>query len=622
MSEFNEYENQQNENISVSDSVSGVETVQKRKKGPIIAGVTAGVIAVAGGGSAIAYNTSDFIKNKVKLATLSPEKYYAWVNESNSTESIEYLSDAYDEYIDLMGESANKGVNAKMNVTYTMSDGLKTLAKSAMGEDEQLNSFIDSIQTLSINLDENMLGGKLGYNMGLDFNGTTLASLEMFMDYESLYVMGRVPQITEKYLGIDYKAYMDSMAEMTGEDAEILTATEDAMMKLYSDPESIITKEEFKELAEKYTAIWTDSVSEVKQEKNKEVTVGEYTNEYTAITIEIDNELACKIAENYITAIKDDATVKDIVVTRLGICDEATFTSTLEDALAEVEYDPESTDDTVVYFETYVDAKGQIRGCTLKDNGDELNIECLFTGEDEGNTNGIISLSTSDGTEMLFDIKDNTEKDVSTGSVDMSVTSEGETVTASVEYNDIKLVNEEYGYYEGTMNISVMDSAPFALTLTSDGSSQKMSFDIDIEDVNYGNVTLEISSSEITELAVPDKSEAFEFDMNTADLSGYATEEELMNFLASIVKNIGLAETDEDAMAVIESLFYTSNYDDEYLYEDDYYYEDDYFLEDDYLSEDDYYYGEEEYPDFDSMTDEEFDAYLEEMYGIDADSLA
>ena len=88
MSEFNE-------------SVSDVETV-KKGKAPVIAGITAGVVAVVAGGSVIAYNTSDFIKNKVKLATLSPKEYYVWINDSNADKNIEALSESYNRYVDIM----------------------------------------------------------------------------------------------------------------------------------------------------------------------------------------------------------------------------------------------------------------------------------------------------------------------------------------------------------------------------------------------------------------------------------------------------------------------------------------------------------------------------------------
>ena len=125
-----------------------------------------------------------------------------------------------------------------------------------------------------------------------------------------------------------------------------------------------------------------------------------------------------------------------------------------------------------------------------------------------------------------------------------------------VEFTDLETVNKDYGYVNGNVNFSVNDSAPFAIALNSDGSSQKASFDIDIEDVNYGNIVLEISSSEISELSVPDKSGAYIIDENTDSLEGYATEEELINFISSVVKNTGFAETDEEARAIIKSYLY------------------------------------------------------------------
>ena len=80
--------------------------------------------------------------------------------------------------------------------------------------------------------------------------------------------------------------------------------------------------------------------------------------------------------------------------------------------------------------------------------------------------------------------------------------------------------------------------------------------DIDIEDINYGNVTLEITSSEISELNIPDKSGAYIVDKNTNDLEGYVSEENIINFMSSVVKNIGFAETDEEARSIVNSYLY------------------------------------------------------------------
>ncbi len=535
MSEFNE-------------SVSGVEPIKKKGKAPVIAGITAGVVAVVAGGSVIAYNTSAFVKNKVKLATLSPKEYYAWVNDVNTSEQIEYLSESYDKYVDIMGKDSGKGINSKMDVTYTMSDGLKTLVKNAMGGTDKANKFVDNINNISLTLDESVFQGIIGCNLGLDFNENDIADLEMSIDYANLFMLGRVPQITERYLGMDLSASASS-----DEDAKAL----EIVGKFYSDPEEILTKDEFRKLAEKYTSLWNECVSEVQQEKGEEVTVGKYTNEYTVLTVEMNEEFLENTAEKYINALKEDETVKNIIVTRLAVCDEETYISGLDNALEDIKSDEDGEDDDLILtLKTYVDPTGEIRGYTLKDNTDD-GFEILFTGESKQNANGIFSFTNSEeDMSVKGNINYTVNDDKYTGSVDMTVTEYDEDTKILVEFTDLETVNKDYGYVNGNLNFTVNDSAPFAVALNSDGSSQKASFDIDIEDVNYGNIVLEISSSEISELSVPDKSGAYIIDENTDSLEGYATEEELINFISSVVKNTGFAETDEEARAIVKSYLY------------------------------------------------------------------
>lgn len=531
MSEFNE-------------SVSGVETV-KKGKAPVIAGITAGVVAVVAGGSVIAYNTSDFIKNKVKLATLSPKEYYVWINDSNADKNIEALSESYNRYVDIMGKDSEKGMNVKINATYTMSDGVKTLLKSSMGGTDKANKFVDNINNISLSLDESLFRGVIGYNLGLDFNDNDIADLEMFMNYGDLFMLGRVPQLTERYLGMDLKSF-------TSDDDEAKAV--DAVAKFYSNPEEILTKEEFRTLAEKYTSLWNDCISDVQQEKGEEVTVGNYSNKYTVLTIDMSEEFLESTAEKYINTIKEDETIKDVFITRLGVCDEETYIRNLDDAVESIKAD--DGDDVNLTFKTYVDATGKVRGYTLKDENDD-GFEYLFTGENEQTVNGIINFTDSENSTYFKCNVDYVENDGKyTGSADMTFTENDEDEKIVAEFTDLQKVNDEYGYVNGNINLSVNDSAPFAIVLDSDGSSQKANFDIDIEDINYGNVTLEIISSEISELNIPDKSGAYIVDKNTNDLEGYVSEENIINFMSSVVKNIGFAETDEEARSIVNSYLY------------------------------------------------------------------
>jgi len=526
MSEFNE-------------SVSGVETV-KKSKAPIVAGITAGVVAVAAGGSVIAYNTSAFVKNKVKLATLSPTEYYAWVNDLNSSEQIEKLSEQYGEYLEFASRNSDKGVNVKINAEYTMSDGLKTLAKNAMGGTDKANTFIDNINNVSLTLDESVFQGNIGYNLGLDFNGNDVADLEMSMDYVNMFMMGRVPQLTEKYIGMDLTSALE---------------TDEAVESGFIGDN--LTQEEFRTLAEKYTSLWNDCVSEVQQEKGEEITIGDYTSKYTVLTVDMNEEFIENTAEKYISTVKEDKIIKDIVVNRLEICDEGKYFSDLDNALEEIRSDEDGEDDNLMLtLKTYIDSNGKIRGISFMDN-ENAGFEFIFTGESEEKANGILTFNNpNEGVEVKCDIDYVANDNKYTGSVDMSFTENKDKTNVLVEFTDLETVNEDYGYMNGNLNVSVNDSAPFAVALSSDGSSQKASFDVDIEDVNYGNVVLEFSSSEITELSIPDKSGAYIIDENANGLEGYVSEEDIINFIASIVKNIGFASTDEEAREIVNSYLY------------------------------------------------------------------
>ena len=61
-----------------------------------------------------------------------------------------------------------------------------------------------------------------------DLNENDIADLEMSIDYANLFMMGRIPQITERYLGMDLIASASS-----DEDKKAL----ETVRKFYSNPE-------------------------------------------------------------------------------------------------------------------------------------------------------------------------------------------------------------------------------------------------------------------------------------------------------------------------------------------------------------------------------------------------
>lgn len=599
------YENNQ----SNYDVVSGVETVTKRKKGPIIAAVTAGVLAVGAGGTLIAYNTSDFVKNKIKLATLSPEKYYAWVNEENSKEATRKFADSYKELADLMSGNSKDDTSSDFKISYSATDEVKSeLLTTIFGtgyeeyEDNDTKEFIDVINNINkITLGSNSAskGNNGSGSVFAAVNDETLISLEYALDFEGFSCFFRIPQLTEKYLGINFNEILEE--EISDNEAY------EKFNNYLKDPESLISASELEELLNKYSNIWYTTIDDVELEKKEDVDIGDITVKYTTLTVDLDSDLVYDLSKNYLKEISKDKTIKKIVIDKLEICTEEEFDNAINDALDELKESKENADDDSITGKivTYVDPKGHIRGCSFNTDSDYENFSYEYIiGKEDDNICGIASIS-SDGDNIFngefsaVESKNETysgefEVSFNTGSYD----DEDESVTLSVEFDKFKVVNKEKAYFDGEFTFVIPEVEPFSLTLSSDGKSQKINFDLNINDVNYGEIEIEYSSDKSGDVSIPSTDDAYMID-NESDfnIEDYVTQDEFTNFVDSIFTNLGFGKDISETIAemISDELFNAS---------DDYYYDDyDYDYDDDYDWED-YDWDEEDYEDW---YDEDYD---------------
>lgn len=599
------YENNQ----SNYDVVSGVETVRKRKKGPIIAAVTAGVLAVGAGGTLIAYNTSDFVKNKIKLATLSPEKYYAWVNKENSKEATKKFADSYKELADLMSGNSKDDTSSDFKISYSATDDVKSeLLTTIFGtgyeeyEDNDTKEFIDVINNINkITLGSNSAskGTNGSGSVFAAVNDETLISLEYALDFEGLSCFFRIPQLTEKYLGINFNEILEE--EISDNEAY------EKFNNYLKDPESLISASELEELLNKYSNIWYTTIDDVELEKKEDVDIGDITVKYTTLTVDLDSDLVYDLSKNYLKEISKDKTIKKIVIDKLEICTEEEFDNAINDALDELKESKENADDDSITGKivTYVDPKGHIRGCSFNTDSDYENFSYEYIiGKEDDNICGIASIS-SDGDNIFngefsaVESKNETysgefEVSFNTGSYD----DEDESVTLSVEFDKFKVVNKEKAYFDGEFTFVIPEVEPFSLTLSSDGKSQKINFDLNINDVNYGEIEIEYSSDKSGDVSIPSTDDAYMID-NESDfnIEDYVTQDEFTNFVDSIFMKLGFGKDTSETIAemISDELFNAS---------DDYYYDDyDYDYDDDYDWED-YDWDEEDYEDW---YDEDYD---------------
>ncbi len=597
MEEFNDLNN---------DVVSGVERA-KKGKGKIVAGITAGALAVVAGGSVVAYAASDYVKNQVKLTVSSPENYYTWVNEKNTEDFAKQVSEQYRTAIDEM----KSGQKSSVSLKYEVSDDVRNLLIDDIGEEEQeIIDIIKNFNDISISANADTKEDISSGNAAIAWNGENLAAFDMAFDNSAMNMMFRIPELTEQWLDVD-------LSYIYGYDYDDDTnKAMNASEKMRKDPESVITPEELETEITKYSNLWNECVADVELEKKTDVAVSDITVNYTVASVTIDETKAKEIAEKFINAVKEDEILKAVVVDRLEVATAEEYTADLDDVLADIaeNYDENSTE--TVTLNTYIDPTGCIRGISFETS--ENDCAKFVVGKDGDEVRGEFTVSENgeDDFKGILTATDNGGK--YNGAFDMTA----DDITISVEFADLETVDEKKGYMNGVLTFvippEVTDSetnAIFSISLSSDGSSQQISAPLDIDGTNYGTIVLDIASETGAEPSMPDKSGAFVINEDTdAELSDYVAQDKMEEFIKNILLKIGFSDemATEGAKSIGEELYYDYS---DYEYEDDY----DYGWDDEDYNSDDFD-DADDFDDTDDFDDEDDDYSAAGGFDYDAEN--
>lgn len=562
---MNEYNNQNGFTPDgFTDSVSGVETITKKKRGKKIALISGISVAAIAGGGVIAYNVSPLVKNQVKLHTSSSKNYYAWVNSENADDFAKSIADSYSELLD----KYENGTTEKLAVEYKVSDGAKdAFLTEVLGSDyedevdedtHQLLDIVNNIEQLKIGIDGSTKKSLMALNLYGELNNEELISLDFAGDFDQMALFARIPQLSEQYLGFSF----GEILEEEEVDEEVFDIIKDVM----NDPASYLSPSELEKEINRYVSVWNKSVSKVKVEKKEEIGIGDIDVKYTVATVKIDEKTAEKIGENFLEALKDDEIIKEIVVEKLGIVDEEEYEKSFEEDEEEDEdvdfykdEEDEDEDETVVSFSTYIDAKGVIRGFSISDNADEKNDFRFIMGKDGKDVRGEF-VAITDGNEEFSVILTANEsgKDKYDGTLDITVheydydfndddewvVTDDEATNISIEFESFRIVDDEKKYMEGDVTLVIPDVDPIKLNLESDGKSQTINYNIVFEGKDYGTISLITSTEDGFKADIPSMDDAFEIDetFESDDFLSYVSEEEIMDFVKELLVKIGLSE--------------------------------------------------------------------------------
>ena len=588
MADINEF------NSNAGDVVTGVEVVKKSKTGLIIGGIavlTAGAIAGVAGGGIAAYCLSDFVKNQVKLRVSSPESYYAWVYEKNADAAAKQISTVYAKGLDKL----EAGQQTKLSLRYDVTDEAKNFIIDELDldrdsrKDERL--VVDKFKNITIGADGSSRDSIVSGKAYVDWNDERLVTADIATDNSTMDYFVRIPELSEQWLAVEAEKLIEQNSYSDSEQEVI-----EAYKKAAQDPRSVISPEEIEELANRYIKVWNESIDDVKLEKKQTVTINDIDMNYTVVSVELTNKKINEIGEKILTTAKEDKLLKEIVVDRLHQMDADEFEEHIDDSIEDLKEATSEDDDTIVTYDTYIDAKGVIRGLGFKTN--EENEEFLaIIGKDGEKVRGKCYLY--DGYEdPEFSIFLNAEESGKkySGTIDCVIDDDE---SWSLEFNDFEIINEEYGYFNVNTTLNIKDNddeIAIPLDFSTDGESQSVAGDIIIEGTNYGTLTLTVGLKTGAEPTLPSKNSAYIIDdEDKADefWRDYVSQDQMEKFLTDLFEKLGIDKNDASAYAKdsAEDMYFDwgSYYDDD---DDDYGWDSDNDddIDDDDLDDDDFDY--------------------------------
>lgn len=507
-----------------------------------IAGI-AGVLAVLAGGCAAAYAFSDTVKNQVKLAFSEPQDYFEWVYEKNTTDLAERCGTGYQQSIGRRSDGETDYAELRLEPSEEIRDFL--IDEIFYGEldsnEQELADVIRSTESLALKLDSTVRGNAVSAGISLMRNDSVYTSAEAAADMEAGLFYGRIPDLTERWISVDLTALTDELSDVQGS----LRRTSDL-------PDA----QEIADLVKRYGMMFVQDVNNVTVEKKQPVQISGVSAEYTAITAELTADQFLNTVQTMLDAASTDSTLQKL----MG--DDTSFRSAMMDASDSIRelrsYDLNGGD--TVKMITYVDGMGVIRGHYITVGSNFAYFGAL--GMEKDHLAGELKLSVM-GKKLLGGKLDATrDGDIFSGAASCTVASSyGEDATVNFSFNDVEIVDAEQGYFNGVLKLtaSEADFPTIAMTFSSDGSNQTVSYPLEIEDMSVGTLKLIYARQDGGTVSLPDSAGAFAVDPESSyavDWEDYVSETELRTYLADLMQKLGFSEAAaNDALVIADSVY-------------------------------------------------------------------
>ena len=284
-------------------------------------------------------------------------------------------------------------------------------------------------------------------------NNTTILTAVLQLDMKAGMFYLTVPEITDRYIGMNLGEEFGDLYEETMDDLAIFTGKYEKMLAM------LPSEEDLTECADRYFDVIMGQVDDVKKEKAK-LKISGIEQSCTALVIDLDKDQLVKILEAVLKEAKDDKLIKDLMMDSfeaMGLeADEfdpeeayESFQEEIDDMIDDLDYIG------VEHFtmNTYVDNDGNVIGRRITVEENEEEVVFFFANVTKGSENGF-EFSVQQDDEVMFSVTGNgeTKNDKYSGKYELEV--EGQNYV-KFEIEDYDLAEEKKGNLVGSFTFKL-----------------------------------------------------------------------------------------------------------------------------------------------------------------------
>lgn len=298
------------------------------------------------------------VANAMSKLVKSPEKYYASIEKKETKALIEDLACAYENVLLNHSDVTNQSLDYNMELE--LSEEAYEMLASALNIDDgkSLSKMgLDFMLSIKGDVISAEAAAKLGKNQLISANGVA--------DFEKGEAYGQIPELTDKYIGVDFSDYTEMIQEGLKQSSELV--------------ELLPKKAVVEKLLNRYIAIVVENIDDVKEESDT-ISVGDIEQKCTSIRIRLKAKDVVDILEAVCEVAKDDDELIDLVaafgVGMAGVEEDDAKESVkeaIENVLDNIDSMKDSADeDAEVIMKVWVNNKGEVIGRKISVNEDEF----------------------------------------------------------------------------------------------------------------------------------------------------------------------------------------------------------------------------------------------------------